>query len=250
MNGVTTTSSTRLATTSMGSGSMFDRIAERYDFVNRVLSLGLDIGWRVAASRALALGSDENGEVLDLASGTGDLAIQIAKMHPSATVLGTDPSANMLAIGRQKIGSAHLGGRVRLETGDAQAIDAADGRFAGATISFGIRNVPDRAKALREMTRVVRPGGRVVVLELGEPNVGILGPLARFHVRYLVPRIGALLSGAAEYKYLQTSIAAFPPAEAFAEMMREAGLSEVTHTPLTFGACTLYVGVKGQGAKR
>lgn len=236
--------STALASTRLGSGQMFDRIADRYDFVNRVLSLGLDLRWRKLATRALALPPDAPGEVLDLATGTGDLALTIAALHPTASVLGTDPSENMLAVGRRKVADRGLGARVRLTTGDAQAIEADDDRFSGATIAFGIRNVPDRSKALREMTRVVRSGSRVVVLELGEPNVGILGPFARFHVRHLVPRIGALLSGQTEYRYLQTSIAAFPPAEAFAEMMREAGLRDVTHTPLTFGACTLYVGVK------
>jgi demethylmenaquinone methyltransferase/2-methoxy-6-polyprenyl-1,4-benzoquinol methylase len=226
----------------LGSGAMFDRIAHRYDLVNRVLSLGLDHGWRRRASRALALGPEETGEILDLATGTGDLAIAIAQMHRSARVLGTDPSPNMLAIGRQK--TAPLGERVRLMAGDAQAIDTEDGRFAGVTIAFGIRNVPDRPLALREMARVTRSGGRVVVLELGEPNVGVLGPLARLWVRHAVPRIGALLSGAREYQYLQTSIAAFPPAHDFARIMEAAGLMGVTITPLTFGACTLYAGTK------
>lgn len=236
--------STALASTRLGSGQMFDRIADRYDFVNRVLSLGLDLRWRKLATRALALETDAGGEVLDLATGTGDLALTIATLHPNVSVLGTDPSSNMLAVGQRKVVDRRLGERVRLITGDAQAIESDDERFLGATIAFGIRNVPDRAKALSEMTRVVRSGGRVVVLELGEPNVGILGPFARFHVRHMVPRIGALLSGQTEYRYLQTSIAAFPAADAFADMMRAAGLKDVTHTPLTFGACTLYVGVK------
>jgi demethylmenaquinone methyltransferase/2-methoxy-6-polyprenyl-1,4-benzoquinol methylase len=226
----------------LGTGAMFDRIAHRYDLLNRVLSLGLDHGWRRRASAALGLSPDERGEILDLATGTGDLAIAIARMHPAARVLGTDPSANMLAIGQTKIEA--LGGRVRLTAGDAQAIEAADGSYAGVTIAFGIRNVPDRDRALREMARVCRSGGRVVVLELGEPNVGVLGPLARFHVRHLVPRIGALLSGAREYRYLQTSIAAFPSAPEFARKMEAAGLASVSFSPLTFGACTLYVGTK------
>lgn len=239
-----TTTALTPTTNPLGSGQMFDRIADRYDFVNRVLSLGLDLRWRKLATRALALETDAQGEVLDLATGTGDLALTIATLHPRVSVLGTDPSSNMLSVGQRKVLDRGLSDRVRLITGDAQAVDSNDGRFLGATIAFGIRNVPDRAKALTEMTRVVRSGGRVVVLELGEPNVGILGPFARFHVRYLVPRIGALLSGQTEYRYLQTSIAAFPPPGAFADSMRAAGLTDVTHTPLTFGACTLYVGVK------
>ena len=236
----TLTSAPGSAVGPLGSGAMFDRIAHRYDLLNRVLSFGLDHGWRRRASAALALPPDERGEILDLATGTGDLAITIARMHPAARVLGTDPSTNMLAFGEGKIRA--FGERVRLTTGDAQAIDAAEGRFAGVTIAFGIRNVPDRDRALREMVRVTRAGGRVVVLELGEPNVGILGPLARFHVRHVVPRIGALLSGAREYRYLQTSIAAFPSPREFAAKMEAAGLERVSFSPLTFGACTLYVG--------
>ena len=239
-----TTTALTQTSSRLGSGQMFDRIADRYDFVNRVLSLGLDLRWRKLATQALALETNAQGEVLDLATGTGDLALTIATLHPNVSVLGTDPSSNMLSVGQRKVIDRKLSSRVRLITGDAQAIESEDGRFLGATIAFGIRNVPDRAKALAEMTRVVRSGGRVVVLELGEPNVGILGPFARFHVRYMVPRIGALLSGQTEYRYLQTSIAAFPPPGAFADMMRGAGLTNVTHTPLTFGACTLYVGVK------
>jgi len=110
-----------------------------------------------------------------------------------------------------------------------------------ATIAFGIRNVPDRPAALREMARVVRPGGRIAVLELGEPAGGVLGRVARFHCRHVVPRLGALLSGAREYRYLQRSIAAFPPSAEFVQMMDDAGLHVIDAAPLTFGVCTLYV---------
>ena len=241
--GDTTLSVTPAASSfSLGSGAMFDRIAPRYDFLNRVLSLGIDQSWRTRAARALALPLDRPSRVLDLATGTADLAIRIATLHPLATVVGTDPSREMLARGVEKVRTRALHDRVTLGAGDAQSVQEPDASFDGACIAFGIRNVPDRALALREMRRVVSPGGRVVVLELGEPNVGIVGPLARFHVRVLVPRIGALISGAREYRYLQTSIAAFPEPADFEAMMRDAGLAEVTHTPLTFGACTLYIG--------
>lgn len=170
-------SSTALASTRLGSGPMFDRIADRYDFVNRVLSLGLDLRWRKLATRALSLPPDARGEVLDLATGTGDLALTIAALHPTVSVLGTDPSENMLAVGQRKVIDRRLSARVRLTTGDAQAVEADDDRFLGATIAFGIRNVPDRLKALREMTRVVRSGGRVVVLEASaSPTWGSSAP--------------------------------------------------------------------------
>lgn len=222
-----------------GSGAMFDRIAERYDFLNRVLSMGIDQGWRRKTVAALALRSD--AKVLDLATGTADLAIQIAETHPAVHVTGVDPSVGMLAVGERKVGVRGLRSRVTLQEGDAQSLPFDDDVFDGCTIAFGIRNVPDRLAGLREMARVTRPGGRVAILELSEPKGGILGPLARFHIRTLVPRIGALLSGAKEYRYLQESIAAFPAPEAFADLMREAGLEVLEVRPLTFGVCCLYV---------
>ena len=223
----------------LGSGAMFDQIAHRYDFVNRVLSIGLDKGWRRRTVRALLLG--EWPRVLDHATGTGDLAIDIARMCPGATVVGLDPSAKMLAVAAAKIERRGLGDRITLVEGDAQQLAYASCEFDAATIAFGIRNVPDRLAALREMARVVRPGGRIAVLELGEPSGAVLGRAARFHTRYIVPRLGSLLSGAREYSYLQRSIAAFPPAREFAALMGRAGLHVLDVTPLTFGACTLYV---------
>ncbi len=223
----------------LGSGAMFDRIAPRYDLVNRVISLGLDQRWRRRVVRSLQLG--EHPRVLDVATGTGDLAIAIARGCPGATVVGLDPSANMLAIAHAKLMRADLGARVSVVEGDAQALPFKDCEFDAATIAFGIRNVPDRALGLRELARVVRPGGRIAVLELGEPRRGILGAAARFHCRVVVPRLGALLGGKREYRYLQTSVAAFPPPDEFAEIMRGAGLTVAEVAPLTFGACTLFV---------
>lgn len=223
----------------LGSGAMFDRIARRYDFVNRVLSLGLDKSWRRRTVRALQLG--DRPRVLDVATGTGDLAIEIVRMHPEATVIGLDPSTQMLAIAAEKIARRGLEPRVSLVAGDAQALPYGSCEMDAATIAFGIRNVPDREAGLRELARVVRPGGRIAVLELGEPRRGILASAARFHCRHVVPRLGALLSGAREYAYLQRSVAAFPPADEFARLMQVAGLHVIEVVPLTFGACTLYV---------
>ncbi len=227
------------AASKLGSGQMFDAIAARYDFVNRILSLGLDQGWRRRTVKELQLG--DKPRVLDVATGTGDLAIQIAKSRPGATVIGLDPSAKMLAIAATKVERKHLGDRITLEQGDAQALPYESCSLDAATIAFGIRNVPDRPLGLRELARVVRPGGRVCVLELGEPKQGFFASAARFHTRKVVPRLGALLSGAREYRYLQTSVAAFPPAAEFADLMRANGLDVVAVIPLTFGACTLYV---------
>ena len=224
---------------SLGSGEMFDRIAPRYDLVNRIISLGLDRGWRRRTVRALTLG--DRARVLDVATGTGDLAIEIAHMHPGAQVIGLDPSAQMLAIARAKLARRGLSERVTLVDGDAQQLPLRNCEVDAATIAFGIRNVPDRALALRELARVVRPGGRIAILELGEPRRGPFAALARFHTHYMVPRLGAWLGGRREYRYLQTSIAAFPPATEFAALMRANGLVVIDVVPLTFGACTLYV---------
>jgi len=229
----------------LGSGAMFDRIAARYDTVNRVLSFGLDQRWRRRVVRALGdLG--ERPRVLDVATGTGDLAIEIAKTWPGGTVVGLDPSPGMLAIAQQKLAKRGLSDRVALVEGDAQMLPQKNCEMDAATIAFGIRNVPDRGLALRELARVVRPGGRIAVLELGEPKRGLLAAAARFHSHHFVPRIGALLSGAREYRYLQRSVAAFPPAEQFAELMRASGLKVLEVVPMTFGVCTLYLGTPAE----
>ncbi len=223
-----------------GSGAMFDGIAHRYDLVNRVISLGIDQSWRKKTVASLEL--KPGGRVLDLATGTGDLAIMVALTHRDVSVVGVDPSAKMLEVGQKKLKEAELTERVELQVGDAQALQFPDRTFDGLCIAFGIRNVPDRLQGLREMARVTKAGGRVAILELSEPRGGLLGPLARFHVHSVVPAVGALLSGAKEYQYLQKSIAAFPPAAEFEAMMAEAGLRIVSSTSLTFGVCHLYVG--------
>lgn len=224
-----------------GSGEMFDAIAPRYDLLNRLLSLGIDQRWRRELVRRLEL--PPVARVLDHATGTADLAILIARSCPGASVLGLDPSAEMLRIGRDKIKAAGLADRVELRRGDAERLDGLEsGSFDGVSMAFGIRNVPDRPRALAELRRVTRPGGRVAILELSEPRGGLLGPLARWHVHTVVPWLGALLSGAREYRYLQRSIEAFPPPGEFAKLMEQAGLRVLAAQPLTFGVCHLYVG--------
>ncbi len=201
--------------------------------------MGIDQSWRRKTVAALEL--PRNALVLDLATGTADLAMMIARQHRDAKVIGSDPSARMLQVGNEKVERGGLGDRIELELGDAQCLPYDDDTFDGCCIAFGIRNVPDRARALREMARVTKPHGRVAVLELGEPSVGWLSPVARFHVRKVIPRLGGMLSGSKEYKYLQESIAAFPEAEDFAVLMAANGLEVLGLKPLTFGACTLFV---------
>jgi len=222
---------------------MFNLIAPRYDLLNRLISLGIDQRWRRRTVAALEL---EPGQtVLDLATGTADLALQIVQQEPSTRVVGVDPSPGMLAIATQKVRAAGLATQVDLRPGDAQHLEFTDHTFDGITMGFGIRNVPDQPRALREMARVTRPGGRVAILELSQPEGGILGPVARFHVHTLVPWVGAVLSGAREYRYLAQSIAAFPHPAQFTRLMVAAGLRVVNVVRLAFGAAHLYLGQPG-----
>ena len=227
-----------------GSGAMFDRIARRYDRLNRILSLGMDRRWRRRTAAALALDTTDGdgARVLDLATGTGDLALAILRRWPRARVVGLDPSAAMLDIARDKSDRRGLGEQLWFGQGVAEELGFDAGSFDAVTIAFGLRNVPDRQRGLAEMARVTRTGGRVCVLELGEPTGRVLGPLARFHVHRVVPRLGALLSGAREYRYLERSIAAFPPPHLVMDMMSRAGLEPLSVQRLGFGACHLFVG--------
>lgn len=228
-----------------GSGAMFDGIARRYDALNRVMSLGLDPVWRRATVRALSLGGARRA--LDVATGTADLAIAMARSAPGLDVVGVDPSSEMRAIGARKVADAGLAARIRLEAGECERLPFEDGAFDAIGISFGIRNVPDRAAGLAELARVAAPGARVVVLELAEPR-GALAPLSRLYVHRVVPLVGAAVSGSEEYAYLARSIAAFPPAEEFAGSIERAGLRVVEVRPMTFGVVTLFVAEKARGA--
>jgi demethylmenaquinone methyltransferase/2-methoxy-6-polyprenyl-1,4-benzoquinol methylase len=224
-----------------GSGQMFDAIAPRYDLLNRLLSLGIDQRWRRLLVQRLEL--KPGALVLDHATGTADLAILIARSSPGVRVIGVDPSTEMLRVGQVKVDAAGLSGRVSLQPGDAEnLVDFAPDSVDAVSMAFGIRNVPDRGRALRELARVTRPGGRIAILELSEPRGGIMGPLARLHVHQIVPWVGGLLSGAREYRYLQRSIAAFPPPDVFADLMKTNGIVVERVDPLTFGVCHLYVG--------
>ena len=227
-----------------GSGAMFDRIAKRYDLLNRLMSFGIDRIWRRKLLNALP----KEGRVLDVATGTADVAIAIADSNEALNVIGLDPSVGMLEVGVKKVYGYGLQDQISLEVGDAQEMTYPDDHFAGACISFGIRNVPDRLLGLSEMVRVTQPGGTVVVLELSEPKGGIMAGLARFHVHHMVPFMGAVISGDKEYRYLQKSIQAFPDAPDFVKMMEEAGLTEVTAERLTFGTAHLYIGRVPQAA--
>ena len=225
-----------------GSGAMFDGIAARYDLLNRLMSLGLDRRWRRAAVAAVG---DGDGPILDVATGTGDLAFEILGRRPGVEVVGLDPSVEMLERARLKAERRRLGDRFETAVGVAESLPFADDRFTAATIAFGLRNVSDRTAALAEMLRVIAPGGRLVILELTEPRGPGWAALARFHIHHVIPRLGALLSGDREYRYLQQSIARFAPPQAIAAELREAGAARVYIEPMCFGSVHLIVAFTG-----
>lgn len=217
---------------------MFGAIADRYDLMNWVMTLGQDQRWRRQAADVANLRSGSSA--LDVATGTGDLAIELAeRVQPDGHVVAIDFSDPMLDIARRKFYDRDI--PLILERGDALKLHFPDNSFDAATCGFGIRNVEDRQLALREMTRVVRFGGRVVILELTPPN----NPLARRYMDEIVPRLGQWIAQARDaYTYLPESVQEFPDAETLGRMMQEAGLRSVTYRYLNFGTIALHWGLK------
>ncbi|MGE0454371.1 MAG: ubiquinone/menaquinone biosynthesis methyltransferase [Vicinamibacteria bacterium] len=227
--------------------SMFDRIAPRYDLLNRVLSAGSDVRWRRQAVDYLGL--DERARVLDLCTGTADLLIEALGRAPGRFGVGVDLSFEMLARGASKLLRRGIQGRAALASGDAERLPLRAGLFDGALVAFGIRNVGERRAALAEVLRVLRPGGRLVVLEFSTPP-GLLGRLYRFYFMRVLPRIGSLLSGdGGAYGYLPASVDRFPAPERFAGELRAAGFAEVEWRALTFGIAHLHRGCKAAGSR-
>ncbi|HEY1190248.1 MAG TPA: bifunctional demethylmenaquinone methyltransferase/2-methoxy-6-polyprenyl-1,4-benzoquinol methylase UbiE [Gemmata sp.] len=227
---------------------MFDQIALSYDFLNHLLSLNIDKRWRDRTARLVPAGPAALGPVLDLCTGTGDLALTYDRDTKGAVpVVGADFSHEMLVRAVKKARAAGAGERVRFVEADAQALPFPDDTFQLVTNAFGLRNVTDTDKGLAEMVRVTRRGGRVAVLEFSKPRSAVLGRLYNAYFLYALPLIGQLISGSREsaYRYLPASVLRFPDYEALADRMRAAGLTEVRFRPFTFGVATLYVGVKG-----
>ena len=223
---------------------MFTDIAPKYDITNTVLSLGIHHIWRRATVRAS--GARQGMRVLDCATGTGDLALAFKQtVGPTGRVVGTDFNADMLSFAPAKARDRSLD--VEFEVADAMDLPYADATFDVASISFGIRNVDDPVRALSEMARVVVPGGRVVILEFGQPR-GLVGLSYTFYSKYIIPVIGGMLTGNRKaYEYLPTTAAAFPCREAFLDMMRKTGrYTDVSYRELTGGIAFLYVGTVGR----
>jgi demethylmenaquinone methyltransferase/2-methoxy-6-polyprenyl-1,4-benzoquinol methylase len=222
--------------------SMFDRIAPRYDLLNRLLSGGTDVRWRRRAVAFLEL--PPGARVLDLCTGTADLLLEALGPGRAAGGLGVDLSHGMLVRGKEKLAAAGAA-RAALARGDAERLPVREGVFDGALVAFGIRNVGDPLAALREVRRALRPGGRFVVLEFQTPR-GPAGAAYRLYFHHVLPRVGALVSGdGSAYAYLPASVARFPEPSAFATLMREAGFADVRQRKLTLGIAWLHRGEKG-----
>jgi demethylmenaquinone methyltransferase / 2-methoxy-6-polyprenyl-1,4-benzoquinol methylase len=220
--------------------AMFDRIAPRYDLLNHLLSAGIDVRWRRAAVAALA--APPGARVLDLCTGTADLLLEALRRDGGGRGWGLDFSSEMLSRAAGKLARSGMSARARLVAGDAQSLPLRDASFDGALVAFGIRNVPDPARALSEMRRVLRVGGRAVVLEFSMPR-GLLGLLYRAYARHVLPRVGGWISGdRGAYAYLPASVERFATPAEFGALMQRAGFTAVRWQPLTGGVAHVFQG--------
>jgi demethylmenaquinone methyltransferase/2-methoxy-6-polyprenyl-1,4-benzoquinol methylase len=226
--------------------AMFDGIAPRYDLLNHLLSWGIDRRWRAKAVRLLD--GEHTGQVLDVACGTGDFAIAAAR-RGVRHVTGVDISGNMLAVAREKARARRLEGRLTFREGDAERLDFPEESFDAVTVAFGARNFEHLEQGLAEIHRVLRPGGRVIILEFSTPARFPVKQLYRFYFTRLLPLVGGLLSGnRAAYAYLPASVYPFPSGERFLDLLRAAGFACPVARPLTAGIATLYSAAKPGGA--
>ena len=223
---------------------MFSSIAHRYDFLNRLLSFRQDVRWRKKA--VASLGPLSGRTFLDIACGTGDLSIAIAEAGgESASVVGGDFSPEMVEIGLQKVETKNLAGRVRLERADALSLPYPDNSFDGVTCAFGVRNFADLDRGLKEMARVIKPGGRMVILEFTTPTSPLMAFFYRLYFTRVLPAIGGVVSGKrSAYEYLPDSVYKFPSPPELAEKIKSAGMASVSFAPLTFGICGIHSGTK------
>lgn len=221
---------------------MFNNISAKYDFLNHFLSVGIDKLWRKKAIKQLR--SIKPKAIIDIASGTGDFAIESLSLHPTR-VVGVDISEGMLEVGRTKMLKKHVDHIVSMEVGDSENLKYTDNEFDALTVGFGVRNFQDLEKGLSEMLRVVRPGGKLVILEFSKPKAFPVKQYYGFHSKYVIPFFGKMISkDSSAYTYLPESIQAFPEGKDFEEIMKKVGYKEVYSLLCSGGIATIYVGTK------
>jgi len=221
---------------------MFNNISPKYDLLNHLLSLGIDIHWR---KKAVKLLKNENPKtILDIATGTGDFAIQALDLNPDK-VIGVDISDGMLEIGRQKLTRKKLDHRIKLENGDSENLNFEDNIFDAVIVAFGVRNFENLQNGLSGMHRVLKKNGRVVILEFSKPTVFPFKQLYHFYFNAILPIIGKVISkDNSAYTYLPESVKAFPEGATFLQILNDIGFNQTKCIPLTFGICSIYTGTK------
>jgi demethylmenaquinone methyltransferase/2-methoxy-6-polyprenyl-1,4-benzoquinol methylase len=221
---------------------MFDSISGKYDFLNHFLSLGIDIGWRKKAIALLAEGNPRL--ILDVATGTGDFAIQALALNPEK-IIGVDISEGMLDVGRKKMAERGYSEKIELVTGDSENLPFVENKFDAVIVAFGVRNFENLEKGLSEILRVLKPGGRAVILEFSKPRKFPMKQVYSVYFRHVLPKIGRLFSrDASAYTYLPESVQAFPDGPEFLSILTKLGYKNSTCRPLTFGISSLYFATK------
>ena len=222
---------------------MFETIAFSYDFQNSFLSLRRDVYWRRALAQCIR--ARDQALILDMATGTAEVAIEICKHHPGAKVVGIDFSPKMVNIGQKKVKSRNLARRIQLSLGDGRQLPVLSGCFDAATIAFGIRNIQERHQALAEFYRILKPGGQLLIMEFDLPDDIVLGTVYRLYFDYIMPPLGNLLSRTNyAYSYLADSVHGFPGEREFLQELGAAGFTSLGVKKLTYGAAKIFKGVK------
>jgi demethylmenaquinone methyltransferase/2-methoxy-6-polyprenyl-1,4-benzoquinol methylase len=223
--------------------NMFDKIAFRYDFLNRFLSVGIDVSWRKKAIKLLVPFHPE--KILDVATGTGDFALTSYEILRPEKITGIDISEGMLELGRKKITKAGLDAHIELLNGDSEAILFGDNSFDAVTVAFGVRNFENLEQGLSEIKRVLKPGGRLIVLECTKPSMPVVKQFYNFYMKFITPKIGKIIAKNNDaYQYLNDSVLQFPEKESFIQILNKAAYRNTFYKTLTLGICTIYCAEK------
>jgi demethylmenaquinone methyltransferase/2-methoxy-6-polyprenyl-1,4-benzoquinol methylase len=223
--------------------TMFNNISGTYDFLNHFLSLGIDILWRKKAIKELKSLKPKN--ILDVATGTGDFAFESIKILKPDQIVGVDISSGMLEVAKRKIAQRNLGHIFSVKLGDSEKLPFSDNQFDAITVAYGVRNYENLEKGLADMYRVLKPGGKIVILEFSKPQQFPIKQTYNFYFKHITPFFGKLFSkDGRAYSYLPESVAAFPDGKAFTNLMETVGFSQTKQTTLTFGISSIYTGIK------